>query len=193
MVLAQVSLPDSSEKKPKSPVIDNITFRRQLYSSAVLQEQLIACCCKQEAPQPPLLAADLEITLEEVERVGARSNAPRVKYYIKVENLNESVTSENVTVKVSLSELNLLKVEKAEEFIPAEVWEDTSIEDLSFMANLGSLAPKKSIELYYWLTVSYLGGTSPASLRTTATVDSVTLDPNIDNNVRELTSDLLGI
>jgi len=47
VVLAQVTLP----ALPSTPIadsgIDNITFRRQIYSTALLQEQLIACCCRE--------------------------------------------------------------------------------------------------------------------------------------------------
>ena len=54
VVLAQVTLPASPSTPVTDSSIDNITVRRQLYSTAVLQEQLIACCCK-EGPQPALL------------------------------------------------------------------------------------------------------------------------------------------
>jgi hypothetical protein len=50
-VLAQVTLPASPSTQVTASSIDNITVRRQLYSTAVLQEQLIACCCR-EQPQP---------------------------------------------------------------------------------------------------------------------------------------------
>jgi hypothetical protein len=50
VVLAKVTLP----APPKTDIsIDNITFRRQIYSTAVLQEQLIACCCKEQPQQRP--------------------------------------------------------------------------------------------------------------------------------------------
>jgi hypothetical protein len=51
VVLAQVALPASPSTDITDSSIDNITFRRQIYSTAVLQAQLIACCCR-EQPQP---------------------------------------------------------------------------------------------------------------------------------------------
>ena len=53
VVLAQVTLPASPSTQITDSGIDNITFRRQIYSTAVLQEQLIACCCR-ERPQQVL-------------------------------------------------------------------------------------------------------------------------------------------
>jgi hypothetical protein len=57
VVLAKVTLPASPSTPINDSGIDNITFRRQIYSTAVLQEQLIACCCG-ERPQP---AASLKV------------------------------------------------------------------------------------------------------------------------------------
>jgi hypothetical protein len=54
VVLAQVTLPASPSTQVTDSSIDNIAVRRQLYSTAVLQEQLIACCCR-ERLQPALL------------------------------------------------------------------------------------------------------------------------------------------
>ena len=54
VVLARARLP----KFPNSIAdgqIDNVTVRRQIYSTAILQEQLIACCCKDvphDGPNP---------------------------------------------------------------------------------------------------------------------------------------------
>ena len=51
VVLARVTLPSSPKDNKLS--IDNFTVRRQLYSTAMLQEQLIACCCEPQIPPPP--------------------------------------------------------------------------------------------------------------------------------------------
>jgi len=45
IVLAEVTLPTSPSTQINDSGIDNITVRRQIYSTAILQEQLIACCC----------------------------------------------------------------------------------------------------------------------------------------------------
>jgi hypothetical protein len=51
IVLARVAVPASPSTRVTDGGID-MTVRRQVFSTAVLQEQLIACCCE-ERPQPP--------------------------------------------------------------------------------------------------------------------------------------------
>jgi len=48
VVLAQVNLPASPSTDIENSNIDNFTFRRQIFSTGVLQEQLIKCCCAPE-------------------------------------------------------------------------------------------------------------------------------------------------
>jgi hypothetical protein len=60
VVLAKVPLPSFSSTEIGIK-IDNFTVRRQIYSTAILQEQLIACCCK----------ALLNVTNVRLLRVGA--------------------------------------------------------------------------------------------------------------------------
>ena len=45
LVLARVILPASPTASLPESAIDNFTFRRQLFSTSMLQEQLIRCCC----------------------------------------------------------------------------------------------------------------------------------------------------
>jgi hypothetical protein len=45
VVLAQVDLPALSGTEVTNSMINNIIVRRQIYSTAMLQEQLIRCCC----------------------------------------------------------------------------------------------------------------------------------------------------
>jgi hypothetical protein len=52
VVLAEVTLPASPSTQINDSGIDNITVRRQIYSTAILQEQLIACCCRERPPIP---------------------------------------------------------------------------------------------------------------------------------------------
>ncbi len=53
VVLAQVDLPASSGIEVENNMINNIVVRRQIYSTAMLQEQLIRCCCQErDVPQP---------------------------------------------------------------------------------------------------------------------------------------------
>jgi subtilase family serine protease len=53
VVLAEITLPDLNTEITDER-IDNMNRRRQLFSTAVLQEQLIECCCE-EAPLPDLV------------------------------------------------------------------------------------------------------------------------------------------
>ncbi|MGH8554139.1 MAG: Ig-like domain-containing protein [Gammaproteobacteria bacterium] len=52
VVLAQVTLPASPTENIAENQIDNFTFRRQVFSTGMLQEQLIKCCCEPEVTQP---------------------------------------------------------------------------------------------------------------------------------------------
>lgn len=47
VVLAKVTLPASQTTNIENGNIDNTTHRHQLYSTSLLQRQLIACCCKE--------------------------------------------------------------------------------------------------------------------------------------------------
>lgn len=49
IVLAAVTLPSSTATQVAAGNIDNYTYRRQIFSTAILQDQLAACCC---APAP---------------------------------------------------------------------------------------------------------------------------------------------
>ena len=53
VVLAQVDLPASSGAEVSDSMINNVIVRRQLYSTAMLQEQLIHCCCKDHTDPKP--------------------------------------------------------------------------------------------------------------------------------------------
>ena len=52
VVLAQITLPASPSSDIENSNIDNFTFRRQIFSTGVLQEQLIKCCCVPPRPKP---------------------------------------------------------------------------------------------------------------------------------------------
>jgi uncharacterized repeat protein (TIGR01451 family) len=59
VVLAQVTLPASPETAIADSNLDNVTIRRQIFSTAVLQEQLIACCCERRPlPAPSNMNCD---------------------------------------------------------------------------------------------------------------------------------------
>ncbi len=93
VVLAQVTLPASPSADIEGGSIDNFTYRRQVFSTAMLQEQLIKCCCKDNS-------ADLEIT-ETREILIVRSVA-NITWKIRVTNHGPSI-AQNVKVVDKLS------------------------------------------------------------------------------------------
>jgi hypothetical protein len=52
VILAKITLPASPQDKIAEDQIDNFSSRRQVFSTAVLQDQLIKCCCKPKAKEP---------------------------------------------------------------------------------------------------------------------------------------------
>ena len=61
VVLAEVKIPASPKTAVSKGQIDNQSVRRMIYSTALLQQQLIECCCG-GAPQPQPLPAPAKVT-----------------------------------------------------------------------------------------------------------------------------------
>jgi hypothetical protein len=84
VVLAQVTLPASPSTHITDSSIDNITFRRQIYSTAVLQEQLIACCCRERPQQVPAKVIRVEPPDGAEFDTGEGGNLPRPPAFIEI-------------------------------------------------------------------------------------------------------------
>jgi hypothetical protein len=67
VVLARVNLPASPADRVRDSDIDNVAFRRQVYSTTLLQDQVIKCCCG-EAPPPPVLLKVGNIRILRIDR-----------------------------------------------------------------------------------------------------------------------------
>jgi hypothetical protein len=165
VVLAQVTLPQLSTTSITSPRIDNHSFRRQIYSTAILQEQLIACCCDKEPL--PVESADVSIKIE-AENSGA---SPQIAYTITVRNDGPSAAN-NVVVE---AELKGPGIAKAYNFSPQDTWKQTLTQP--FTAELGTLPMSQSQNLTFVVDAAANG-----EVVNTVTVKSDTHDPNEANN-----------
>jgi hypothetical protein len=163
VVLAAITLPspdiditiDITDER-----IDNMSPRRQLFSTAVLQEQLIQCCCEEEEEPQPTPSADLSI-----KKVWVKTDEPLTFAY-KITVTNHLLTeAQNVVVKDECT----LDSYFASNFEGA--W--TRYPDPPFEANFDELGAGESVELSYTLKVDPLGQSS-GSFQNTATVESET-------------------
>ena len=177
VVLAQVTLPVATPGQPEptsipiaDSAIDNL-IRRQLFSTAVLQEQLIACCC--EPPPPPVNAADLAISL--VGNVDFRS----VVYTINVANNGPSLAKD-----VRVENIAPPNMANATEFTTTQgSWTQTA--PPTFIAQLGDLPAGATVRLGFRMIVPRNGGT----FKNTVTVKSTTPDPVSTNNSATVSND----
>jgi hypothetical protein len=144
----------------------NNSVRRQLFSTAMLQEQLIDCCCEPPPPPPPRIA-DLGIEMSRVIQADQRS----VAYTIRVTNIGtlaaENVQVENLPTSPTLASANFSG------FSPN--WTTTPPQPLPFRAKLGKLDPNGKAELKFSMQVGRRGGTFTHK----ATVSSPTPDRNV--------------
>jgi hypothetical protein len=101
VVLAEVTLPDSPAVPIEESSMDNFTQRRSVFSTAVIQQQLIECCCKQEpVPGRPVRVTKIEppdgsqFTVNEF----GGSNAPANVVVTFDKRLQPNTVSSNITV-----------------------------------------------------------------------------------------------
>jgi hypothetical protein len=188
VVLASVTLPAPGIDL-EDTAIDNLV-RRRLYSTAMLQEQLIACCCGEQ----PEVTADLEIRIAE-ESNELFQGIRRISYRIDLRN-NGPSAAENVVVNNELA----MEVGTAAfaEFLPPTQgnWVQNSGQlpggpNHIFVAQLGTVAPTASpqdtISMRFRIRVRSVGGA--IRLSNTATVSTDTTDPQLGNNSASLTTD----
>ena len=82
----------------------------------------------------------------------------------------EAFVFHSLSVRVTSEDLGDASVTDVKEFTPADVCEEISLEE--FVANIGSLAPRVTLKLHYWLSVKVTATTT--QLKTTATLNSST-------------------
>lgn len=169
VVLARINLPASEGDAITRDHIDNFV-RRQLFSTARLQGQLIACCCQAELP--PIQAADLHIT-KELFDVNLGNGVLRA-YTITVTNNGPSLAP-NVLVEDDLSFLP--EGAQASDFRTTHGEWTQTWPNRPFRANLGELQPSQMATLNF--SVFFPGGITSEN---TATVRSDIPDPDTSNN-----------
>jgi hypothetical protein len=156
VVLAEVTLPKEMEQAITDADIDNFV-RRQLFRTAILQEQLIDCCCEERE-----VVADLEIT-QHIAR------AAITVFNLTVTNHGLDA-AKNVTVKdIPPAEGSIV----ANEFKTSKgSWTFQSRPE--FTAVIGDMNPGEIVQLSFAIR--------SARGQNTAMVSSSTPDPNPANN-----------
>jgi uncharacterized repeat protein (TIGR01451 family) len=166
VVLAKVRLPAS----PTTSVtdIDNIKYRRQIYSTALQQEQLIACCCKTSS------VADLVIE----KTATVTENQEAIMYTIVVRNIGPS-EAQNVIVKdtPSFNDRPAFEMRIPGTFTPIGTWVNSDATDQPFIAKIGTLAKDGEVTLGFHIKVGPNG-----TYINSVIVASDTSDPNMANN-----------
>lgn len=173
LVLAEVKLPELTATA-SDPTLVEITdksitnvSRRQLYSTAMLQEQLIACCCEPPRELPPALA-DVMV------RLAGKVTGRAIQYTIEVVNLGPA-EAKNVIVKATPP----LGMSGGKPFVGD--WTSPNEGSTPFVAKLGDLAPNlPPVVLQFTMIAPDPGGT----FKCVATVECTT-ETNKNNNKAE--------
>jgi uncharacterized repeat protein (TIGR01451 family) len=174
VVLARVTLPAALSTPLAATMIDNVSVRRQLYRTALLQQQLIACCC---GDQPATAAADLVVTQD------ATMTGRRVRIVLTVQNQGPAaaqnvVVTDSVSVQATGAGTSVATFTSSGFTATVGTWTQKSPPG-PFIATLGTLAPGQVAELRFNVSV---GGEGPRTVLSTATVQSDTPDPQPGNN-----------
>jgi hypothetical protein len=190
VVLARVTLPAAVGTPLTAAMIDNLTVRRQLYRTALLQQQLIACCC---GDQPAPAAADLVVT--QIASVTGR----RIRYDITVQNQGPS-PAQNVVVtdEVIVSGPIVGGPEGGPTGVVGLAFAATAFATTvgtwtqkttpgPFVAALGTLAPGQVAELRFNAAPQ---GQGSRTFDSTVSVQSDTPDPEPGNNKVTTTTQL---
>jgi len=172
VVLARVNLPASPTAALTTAAIDNFTVRRQVFSTAVLQQQLIECCCKERPPEPE--GADLRI---EAKVSPALGDGRTLDVRLTVTNAGPAEARE-VTVTDSLTgagqvELMNFLVDPTQQGL----WTDKT--PMQLAAKLGDLPAGAQVVLGFRVRIFE---PNQGTLVNTAEVTSGTPDPDPTNN-----------
>ncbi len=203
LLLAKVTIPPKvsiavTEGNPMNQMTIDTSGRRQLYSTAVLQNQIIACCCGEKpVPVPPIeptpqIRADLEVQL----RTKSDPNKPQkeILYVFQVINhgpndaqgvvLTSKITFQppqgaipNITLRTGNFSAN-----------PPALWQpQTPSQVLNagsaavFSVAIGSIKSGKGFEGRFAVGAANAHAEF-VKLQNTATVTSTTPDPDASNN-----------
>jgi hypothetical protein len=184
VVLASVTLP-----APGVPVddddIDNLTVRRQLHSTAMLQHQLISCCCEPREQ----VGADLAVekTLANDVLTGATL---QLTYLVNVTNHGpEPAANVVVTDTIDVTNGAVTRVESvAGNWTPSGTVPSTTHQVI--VASLGTVQPGPAAQLSFTVLIrrTATGPGGPLSVANTVTVGSTTTDGTPGNNTSSTTN-----
>jgi uncharacterized repeat protein (TIGR01451 family) len=175
VVLAAVVLP-AFRGVPISDInVDNISVRRQIISTALLQEQVIECCCGPlPTPTPMPQSADLQIAQAFTVITDAATGRAGLRLTITVTN-NGPAQALNTTVitNIPLMGQGILNVSPS---VPLTRSGNT------LQANLGTMNNAQVIALTATFVPTELAFPSGITIVSSASVQSSTFDPNMSNN-----------
>ncbi|MET0214550.1 MAG: DUF11 domain-containing protein [Vicinamibacterales bacterium] len=176
VVLASVTLP-----APGVPVaddnVDNLSVRRQLYSTAMLQHQLIDCCC---GPQDQV-EADLAVE-KRLENDVLTGGTRQLTYLVNVTNHGPAPAA-NVVVTDTIDITNgaAVRVDSVVgNWTPSGPVPPTTHQVV--VANLGTVQPGPMAQLRFTVFIRPAAAGGPLSVANTVTVTSATTDGTLANN-----------
>ena len=165
VVLAKITLPGSSSMNIADSAVDNVSVRRVIVSSALLQAQVVSCCCGQATTPTGNLA---------LSQSAAPANNPTfvsLAQQVSVVVTNQStVAASNVVVTVNLSESSQTPSPVPYFVAPAAgEWATAAGASLTQLvsAPIASLAAGQSQTLFYQVTPE-IGANAPAFTLTSA-------------------------
>ena len=175
VVLAAVVLPAFRAVPVVDNNIDNVSVRRQIFSTAVLQDQVIECCCgPTPTPTPAPQSADLRIAQVFSAITDPASGLAGLQLAITVTDLGPSSASNaSVTANIPLIGQGILIVQPNSPL---------TLSGSTLQANLGTMTNGQVMTLT--ATILPKGVTFPVDIPivSTASVQSATFDPNLANN-----------
>lgn len=177
IVLAQVNLPASPSTEVTADMIDNFTFRRQVFSTAVLQDQLIRCCCGD--------TADLAVAIQR--DANTINDVTSIDYRIVINN-NGPSSAQNIIV---FNRLNVSGgvMTSATNFRASRediIWTNTELPEprpttAEFIARIPVIVSQELVSLTF-STVVEREGSGPVTIENAVEVTSDTRDSDASNN-----------
>jgi Domain of unknown function DUF11 len=191
VVLAWIALPASPSASLTDAAIDNKPpVRRIVFSTAMLQDQIIDCCCGDRETPPAPVDADLSVDKRATERDDLQRGQRLIRYDIFVRNNSATTASEGVVVQDVLSSRDfdlqalldngVIRVGGFQADPPA-VWSDTV--PLELIAEIPRLEPGASLRLGFEVAVALEGFRREGALDNVVRVKARTPDLNQANNV----------
>jgi hypothetical protein len=179
VVLASVVLPASRGIPVGDINVDNISVRRQIVSTALLQEQLIECCCgPTPTPTPMPQTADLQIAQAFKVITDPASGRAGLQLTITVTNNGPSSASNtSVIANIPLMGQGILSVTpNAGNQFPLTLSGNT------LQASLRTMNNAQVVALIVTILPEGVAFPSGITIVSSASVQSNTFDPNVSNN-----------